>query len=123
MRVAAVIALWLSLVSSALAQASEPRSVADEAEARRLYALGKVEYAQGRFGQAGELFAQAYALSGAPSLLFNMAQAERLSGAPHCSEALALYRSYLAALPAADNRREVQEFIAQLDPCPAPAVK
>jgi tetratricopeptide (TPR) repeat protein len=109
--------LWLSLSSGATAQV---HGAADEAEARRLYALGKVEYVQGRFVEASERFGRAYALSGAPDLLFNMAQAHRLSGAAHCPEALALYRSYLAALPAADNHREVEEFIAELEPCPAP---
>jgi tetratricopeptide (TPR) repeat protein len=114
----AAIALLL-LVIPASAAAQVPPGAADEAEARRLYALGKVEYAQGRFVEASELFGRAYALSGAPGLLFNMAQAHRLSGSAHCPEALSLYRSYLSALPAADNRREVEEFIAQLEPCPA----
>jgi len=90
----------------------------EAAEARHLYAEGRGEYAQGRFAQAIVLFERAYALSEAPGLLFNMAQAHRLAGDSHCPQALALYKSYLAALPTAENRREVQERIEALSPCP-----
>jgi tetratricopeptide (TPR) repeat protein len=97
------------------ASAAEP-----SAEARRLYAEGKAEYAQGHYAQAVTLFEQSYALTQSPALLFNMAQAHRLAGPEHCSDALALYKSYLASLPEAENRREVEERIEQLGDCPAP---
>jgi tetratricopeptide (TPR) repeat protein len=86
-------------------------------EARRLYAEGKTEYAQGRLEEAIALFERAYALSEAPGLLFNLAQAHRLAGDDHCPQAYALYKSYLAAAPAADNRLEVEERIAELRVC------
>jgi tetratricopeptide (TPR) repeat protein len=121
----ACLVLWmaqLSVLSVAAAQTTPPEQpVQDsEAEARRLYAEGKVEYAQGRFVEAIELFERSYALSSAPALLFNMAQAHRLAGPEHCAEALALYKSYLEALPEAENRREVEERITELDACAKP---
>jgi hypothetical protein len=120
-----------SFAASAPLHAQAPEEVAapasDQAsEARRLYAAGKVEFAQGHFDAAIGLFERAYALSNAPGLLFNLAQAHRLSGAEHGPQAFALYKSYLSALPDAENRREVEERIAELSRCekpPAPTAR
>src|SRR5690349_6080297 len=119
-RVLVLVLCWTVAHGKGIAQAPVAESAADpsaEAEAKRLYAEGKVEYAQGRFVEAIALFERSYALSEAPGLLFNMAQAHRLAGADHCEEAVALYKSYLGALPAAENRREVEERIGELPPC------
>lgn len=105
--------LLAGLLWSVPAAAMEP-----SAEARRLYAEGKAEYAQGHYEDAVKLFERSYALFASPALLFNMAQARRLAGPEHCGDALALYKSYLAALPDAENRREVEERIAELGECP-----
>jgi len=102
----------VALLTSATARAAEPN-----VEARRLYAEGKAEYAQGHYAQAVELFERSYALSESTALLFNMAQAHRLAGPAHCSDAVALYKSYLAAEPAVENRQEVEERIAELGDC------
>src|SRR4051812_49283826 len=105
-RFAAMIALYVSCwltaaVVTAQAPLPDPASSPVETdEAKRLYADGKVEFAQGRYEQAIALFERAYALSGATGLLFNLAQAHRLAGQDHCPQALALYKSYLAAQPA-----------------------
>lgn len=88
-------------------------------EARRLYAEGKAEYAQGHYAEAIQLFERSYALSESTALLFNMAQAHRLAGPAHCADALALYKSYVAAEPNAENRKEVDERIAELGQCPS----
>jgi hypothetical protein len=101
-----------SLLVSASAVAAEP-----SAEARRLYAEGKAEYAQGHYAEAVTLFERSYALSESPALLFNMAQAHRLAGPDHCADAVALYKSYLSAEPAAENKKEVEERIQQLGDC------
>ncbi|HXK18243.1 MAG TPA: hypothetical protein VNG33_10600 [Polyangiaceae bacterium] len=106
-----------SLLVSASAVATEP-----SAEARRLYAEGKAEYAQGHYAEAVRLFERSYALSESPALLFNMAQAHRLAGPEHCADAVALYKSYLQAQPDAENKKEVEERIQQLGDCaPQPA--
>ncbi len=108
-------------VGPVVEQAAEPPVAGNGAsEAKRLYADGKVEYAQGRYAQALLLFERAYALSEAPGLLFNMAQAHRLAGIDHCPQAAALYKSYLAALPNAENKREVEERVLELGACERP---
>lgn len=116
LRCAALLAAtWL--VISTPAAADETSS-----EARRLYTEGKAHYAQGHYEQAAQLFQRSYALSESPALLFNMAQAHRLAGPEHCSKALILYKSYLSALPEAENRKEVEERITELGECsPRPA--
>src|SRR5947207_2582797 len=101
----------LILVSGSAA-AAEP-----SAEARRLYAEGKAEYAQGHYAEAVTLFERSYALSESPALLFNMAQAHRLAGPEHCNDAVALYKSYLQAQPDAENKKEVEERIHELGDC------
>ena len=122
-RFACVVGLT-TLLCSGTARAAEP-----DPEARRLYAQGKAEYAQGHYVEAIALFERSYALSESTALLFNMAQAHRLAGPAHCADALALYKSYVAAEPGAENRKEVEERIAELGECasqksvesPAPA--
>jgi tetratricopeptide (TPR) repeat protein len=108
-----VLIAWLSLTASAIG--AEP-----SAEARRLYAEGKTEYAQGHYDAAVTLFERSYALSESPALLFNMAQAYRLAGPEHCAQALKLYQSYLQAEPKAENKQEVDERIEQLGDCTPP---
>ncbi|HVJ17169.1 MAG TPA: hypothetical protein VM686_17135 [Polyangiaceae bacterium] len=101
----------LAVPATALAQSTP------EERAREIYAQGKAAYAEGRYAEALADFEHAYALSGAPALLFDMAQAQRLAGPHQCRQALALYRSYLAAVPKADNRREVEEWIDEMLRC------
>lgn len=110
-RFACVVGL-ATLLCSATARAVEP-----DPEARRLYAQGKAEYAQGHYVEAIQLFERSYALSESTALLFNMAQAHRLAGPAHCADAVALYKSYVAAEPGAENRKEVDERIAELGQC------
>lgn len=110
-RFACVVGLT-TLLCSGTARAAEP-----DPEARRLYAQGKAEYAQGHYVEAIALFERSYALSESTALLFNMAQAHRLAGPAHCADALALYKSYVAAEPGAENRNEVEERIAELGEC------
>jgi tetratricopeptide (TPR) repeat protein len=114
LRLARLLAIaWL--LGCAPGLAAEP-----SAEARRLYAEGKAEYAQGHYVEAIALFERSYALYESPALLFNMAQAHRLAGPQHCTDALNSYKSYLLAQPDAENKREVEERIRELGECPAP---
>jgi hypothetical protein len=104
--------LFAVLFVSTAARAAEPN-----VEARQLYAQGKAEYAQGHYEAAIALFERSYALSESSALLFNMAQAHRLAGPGHCSDAVSLYKSYLAVEPEAENQKEVVERIAELGDC------
>src|SRR4051812_36718543 len=73
---------------------------ADELEdARSFYARGKAAYDRGEYQEALTQFSRAHALHPTAALLFNMAQASRLSGEGHCAEALALYERYLEQDP------------------------
>lgn len=91
---------------------------ADELEdARALYARGKAAYDAGDYQEALSQFSRAYALHPTPALLFNMAQASRLSGAGHCAEALELYERYLERDPAPENPAEIRDRIAQMRSC------
>jgi tetratricopeptide (TPR) repeat protein len=112
--------LRLALAGSLLLLGTRALAAEPSSEAKRLYAEGKAEYAQGHYAEAVALFEQSYALTQSPALLFNMAQAHRLAGPEHCSDALALYKSYMASSPNAENRREVEERIEELGDCPAP---
>jgi len=82
-------------------------------EARRLYDLGITHYDLGEFDQAIAAFKQAYALTQAPGLLFNIAQAYRLK--KDYENALYFYRSYLRKEPDAPNRSDVEARIGEME--------
>jgi tetratricopeptide (TPR) repeat protein len=92
---------------------------ADEApdkvqEARQHYERGMTHYQLGEFTAAVEEFKAAYALSQAPGLLFNLAQASRL--AKQYERAVYFYRTFLRVQPDAPNRADVEQRIAELEP-------
>jgi tetratricopeptide (TPR) repeat protein len=87
------------------------------ATARALYQEGARLYNTGQYEQALRAFEQAYALSGAKPLLFNIAQAHRLAGPSHCEQALHAYESYLREDQTASNRAEVEERIVEMRSC------
>jgi tetratricopeptide (TPR) repeat protein len=77
-----------------------------------LYREGVLHYELGDYDGAIDRFTRAYKLTGAPPLLYDLAQAYRLKRAPH--RALPLYRAYLRMQPRASNRPEVERRIAEL---------
>jgi tetratricopeptide (TPR) repeat protein len=97
-------ALALVVIS---AFAPEPQEVA-----REHYRKALAHYDLRQFDRAIAEFQQAYAISGAPELLFNMAQAHRLRG--DCKHALHFYRTYLRLVPDAPNRDDVQARIGEM---------
>jgi tetratricopeptide (TPR) repeat protein len=88
----------------------------DTARAQELYRKGMARYNLGDFDAAIEAFKQAYELSEAPGLLFNLAQASRLAGRPR--QALHFYKSYLRMWPEAPNREDAELRIRELEPAP-----
>jgi tetratricopeptide (TPR) repeat protein len=64
------------------------------------------------FDEAIEAYKRTYELGGDAPMLYNIAQALRLSQRP--DEAVLYYRRYLARAPKAKNRDEVQSRIAEL---------
>lgn len=108
----ATLVLSLSLLGSVLAAPAAAQDSHD-AEARGLFEAGRVAFDDGRYDDALGHFEQAHALSGRPTLLFNIGMAQerlRLD-----DEALASYRRYLAERPDADNREFVERRIAVLE--------
>ena len=83
-------------------------------EAREHYDRGMQHYELGEFDAAVDEFKAAYALSDAPGLLFNLAQASRLG--KRYEQALHFYRSYLRERPEAPNRDDVEARIRELEP-------
>jgi tetratricopeptide (TPR) repeat protein len=83
-------------------------------EAKEHFDRAMAHYELGEFPAAVEEFKQAYALSQAPGLLFNLAQASRL--AKDYEQALHFYRTYLRVRPDAPNRADVEQRIAELEP-------
>jgi tetratricopeptide (TPR) repeat protein len=88
---------------------------ADVERARQLSDAGLAAFNQGRYSDAVAAFDAAYALSKAPLLLYNSAQAHRLKG--DCAEALALYRRYLDADAQTTTRAIVEAHIANMTEC------
>src|ERR1043165_7663784 len=112
--------LILLLATPALAQPTPD----DRARAKTLFDDGSSEYRAGHYDRAIELFQDAYKLSHAPGLLFNIAQAYRLKGA--CAQALEYYQRSLDEDTTADNRAEMQDRVTEMQACvnakpPAPA--
>lgn len=84
-----------------------------EVEARALFVAAQEAYRDGRYEEALDLFERSYARSGRPELLYNVGLChERLS---HDAEAVVHYRRYLAGLPEAPNRVELERRITVLE--------
>jgi hypothetical protein len=88
---------------------------ADEKRARDLYTEGQTHFDLAEFDDAVVSWKQAYELSKAPGLLYNIAQAHRLAG--RCRLAERFYRSYLRLSPEATNRAKVESLITEVVAC------
>jgi hypothetical protein len=99
---------------SALMGKSTPK-VAGDPEARQLYEQGQRSFDAGDYADAITKFRASYQRSGAPGLLYNLAQAHRLKG--DCVQALALYRRFLATSPTGKSRERAEARIAEIQPC------
>jgi tetratricopeptide (TPR) repeat protein len=95
------------------------------AEARALYEKAITHYDLAEYDQAIAEFKQAYELTREPGLLFNIAQAYRLT--KDYEQALHFYRTYLDLKPNAPNRADAEAQIAKMKealqaapPTPAP---
>jgi hypothetical protein len=84
-----------------------------ERQAYDLYQEGITHYNLGEFDAAIEKFKAAYALTGAPGLLFNVAQAYRLK--KDYEQALYFYKTYLRLDPDAPNKKDVEARIGEME--------
>ncbi len=110
----------LSAIVAAALMIAGARATADPPAAADLrYREGKQAFTAGDFAEAAARFEEAFKLSADPTHLFNLAQAQRLAG--DCDAARASYREYLARVPEAPNRADVEEKLAALEDCARPA--
>jgi tetratricopeptide (TPR) repeat protein len=117
----AVLILAVSVTGSA--RAADATDAQRQRRAGELATAGRAAYEAGRWDEAIAAFKEAYGLSQAPGLLFNIAQAYRSAG--DRLQALDYYRLYLERAPTAANAAEVRTRIAELergDAMPAPVV-
>ena len=108
---AAVVVLALVVCAPAARAAGDGDALQ---EAKDHYDRGMAHYELGEFAAAVDEFKAAYALSQAPGLLFNLAQASRLN--KDYEQSLHFYRSYLRVRPEAANREDVEKRITELEP-------
>lgn len=103
----------------ARAEPAVPAPNVEEDDAKALYLEGARLYDVGRYDEAVAHFQRAYLITGAPTLLLNIGQAQRLAGA--CSLSAASYRRYLEKAPDARHRSEVERRVQEMDACVANA--
>ena len=99
------------LLAVAMLATGAARAQVPEAELR--FNQGLLHLKEGRSEMAIEEFKQAYAISGAPGLLFNIAQAYRLVG--DYKQALYFYKTYIRLQPGAANRADVEARIVEME--------
>jgi hypothetical protein len=119
-RAAALLAVLLATQAGARAgHAGEPppppldgAGAAPQAEARQAFQDAERHFGRGEYRQAVPLFRRAYQLTGAPALVFDVAQAYRRAG--DCREALAAYREFLALAAEPELRSAALEHLETL---------
>jgi hypothetical protein len=82
--------------------------------AEELYDQGQAAYNNAAYATAIAKWTQAYKLSGAHDLLFNIAQAHRLDG--DCIHALSMYKRFVEADRKSEQRALADGFITELEP-------
>lgn len=101
--------------SSLRAQAASPAGAEGPdrtEEAKALFNAGRSAFEAGRFGDALNYFEQSYAISKRPGLLYNIGiSRDRMRDDERALEA---YEAYLAAVPDASNRVEVETRAAAI---------
>ncbi len=87
--------------------------IEDDLRAKKLFDDGTRAFNLGEFQTAVQLYRQAYKLKPEPGLVYNIAQAYRLSNDP--GNAVFFYRSFLRVAPNTPNRKEIEERIRKLE--------
>jgi len=93
-----------------------PRTVRaedDTTAAKAHYAMGLQHFNLAEYDQALAEFKEAYRNKPDPVLLFNIGQCHKKLG--HTSDAITFYRNYLREAPDANNRKEVERRIEELE--------
>lgn len=107
-----IVGLGIVVFGGIAAQAVPARAQTDDERARTHFEAGRSYYEQARYDDAAREFQESYNLSGRPELLLNISQAEER--ALHYGDAIAAARRYLDVVPNADDRKTLEERIANL---------
>jgi hypothetical protein len=99
----------LVLLASASAWAQAP----DLDRARRHFEAGSQAFQRGDYPRAELEFRGAYAITKDPLLFYNIGQSQQRRG--HLEAAIKSYRSYLAGVPDAEDRKEVEGIISSIE--------
>lgn len=83
-----------------------------QSDPSRLYMQGAAAYGEGRYADAAALFEQAYTLGAEPVLLYNLGLAYERAG--EVARAIDAYERFLAAVPDAAERTEVERSLETL---------
>jgi tetratricopeptide (TPR) repeat protein len=115
-------ALCVAIAAGGWAHAAEPAAIphAVDDEVERHVTLGQRHLERGRYQDAIAEFRRAYELRDDPHFLFDIAEAYRQLGI--VDRALFFYGRYLAALPDAPDRDEVEARMAELQQARASAI-
>jgi tetratricopeptide (TPR) repeat protein len=102
----------LKIALTPMPDGSGPLTAAQKQEIREHYQRASRDYDLGKFADAIDEYQTIYEIDGDPVMLYNLAQAYRLSDQP--DRALQFYRRYLERAPDAHNRDAVDQKIAAL---------
>lgn len=113
-------AVLTALVAALFALSPATGGAQPSPEAERAFRDGEMSYRLGRYAEAIASFETAYRLTGAPKLLFNIAQAYRkkfeVMGDPtDLRRARELYQTYLHSDPTTTQRTEVQGILVEIE--------
>ena len=100
---------FLALLVSASAWAQAP----DLDRARRHFEAGSQAFQRGDYARAELEFRGAYAITKDPLLFYNIGQSQQRRG--HLEAAIKSYRAYLAGVPDAEDRGEVEGLIRNIE--------
>jgi hypothetical protein len=109
-----LVAAWIAAAASP-AWADDLRAEQIPSHARELARQGRVYHEAGDYTHAIAVYKEAYVLAPSAGLLFNLAQAYRLSG--DCDNAAWMYRRYLESNPTADHRAIAEAHLAVVEKC------
>jgi tetratricopeptide (TPR) repeat protein len=101
--------VFLVLLVSTSAWAQAP----DLDRARRHFEAGSQAFQRGDYPRAELEFRGAYAITKDPLLFYNIGQSQQRRG--HLEAAIKSYRSYLAGVPDAEDRAEVESIISKIE--------
>ena len=104
-----LLVLLVTVLAARIAYADDPETRA----AKRYFARGEKLFALGRFDEAIEQYQKAYDAKPLPDFLFNIGQCHRNLG--DFEAAIFSFKKYLKLAPDAENRDQVEEYIAELE--------